>query len=127
MSNNTGVVYFWKTVNILLSRKANHKTYLLDCHKGYSGDGNSCTDIDECATQAHACVDEPCLNRDGGYHCGESDIDIIWLVDGTGSYKGNIPAATRNLKEGVKIEKKSFFQCLKIFHTINGIFEGFYT
>ena len=42
------------------------------CNSGYSGDGTSCSDDDECA--AGACdANASCTNTDGGYECACND------------------------------------------------------
>ena len=42
------------------------------CNSGYSGDGISCSDDDECA--AGACdANASCTNTDGGYECACND------------------------------------------------------
>jgi len=41
-----------------------------ECRDGYAGDGLSCVDIDECATQTDACDEvATCINEPGGYDC----------------------------------------------------------
>jgi hypothetical protein len=40
------------------------------CPSGYSGNGGSCIDIDECATGANDCaVNATCVNNQGGFGC----------------------------------------------------------
>ncbi|MBK6847477.1 MAG: hypothetical protein IPG96_08055 [Proteobacteria bacterium] len=41
------------------------------CNAGFSGDGVTCADIDECVVGAAACTaGDECLNLAGGYFCG---------------------------------------------------------
>ncbi|XP_078382537.1 uncharacterized protein LOC144665218 [Oculina patagonica] len=46
-------------------------SYNCTCKPGYSGDGHSCTDIDECAQDIHNCSNGggSCNNTEGSFHC----------------------------------------------------------
>ena len=40
------------------------------CQSGFTGDGLSCTNIDECAENLHACdANATCSDTAGGYEC----------------------------------------------------------
>ena len=42
-----------------------------------------------------------CINTPGGFRCEKRNIDIVWLVDGTGSYKGYVETAKQAFKDQV--------------------------
>ena len=72
------------------------------CFPGLNGDGlttgTGCNDVDECANGAHDCAtDEQCINTPGSYRCSQT-VDIVWTVDGTGSYKYYSETAKYNFK-----------------------------
>ena len=49
-------------------------SFLCSCNYGYSGDGRTCVDIDECTMGTHNCsVNADCANTIGGYSCGCHD------------------------------------------------------
>ncbi|MDC0715608.1 calcium-binding EGF-like domain-containing protein [Nannocystis bainbridge] len=48
------------------------------CDEGFEGDGQTCTDLDECAGKNDCAVDATCNNTPGGYDCACND-----------GYKGN--------------------------------------
>lgn len=44
------------------------------CNDGYEGDGESCSDVDECAMGSDTCdANASCSNNDGGYDCSCND------------------------------------------------------
>ncbi|XP_041379174.1 neurogenic locus notch homolog protein 1-like, partial [Gigantopelta aegis] len=44
-------------------------SYTCACRTGYSGDGHSCTDINECLNQKSCDINANCTNTDGSYTC----------------------------------------------------------
>lgn len=48
------------------------------CDEGFEGDGQTCTDLDECAGKTDCAVDATCTNTPGGYDCACNE-----------GYKGN--------------------------------------
>ena len=82
------------------------------CLTGYENDQTTgdCIDINECELGTHKCVDNICYNlgsfltgirfslivrfrliikmasSDGSYRC-KTIVDVVWAIDGTGSYK----------------------------------------
>ncbi|XP_041372511.1 signal peptide, CUB and EGF-like domain-containing protein 2 [Gigantopelta aegis] len=45
------------------------ESYTCTCRDGYTGDGRSCTDIDECLVQTSCGTNADCNNTDGSYTC----------------------------------------------------------
>ena len=78
------------------------------CLSGFEFRDFECVDIDEWNTHVdangtHECGDAPCFNLDGTYRC-TTTIDVVWAVDGTGSYKGNVETAQQNF-----IKQRDYF------------------
>ena len=95
------------------------------CFSGYQWEENGCQDIDECDSGTHDCGSGHCYNLEGTYRC-DSVIDVVWAVDGTGSYKDNIPTAQANFLEQVdyfksKADEGNGFNCHFIFESFNAI------
>ena len=76
------------------------------CFPGFTGDGINrfnalkpgCTDINECDLGTHNCASgTTCYNTLGSFRCSQM-VDVVWTVDGTGSYKGNRDQAIENFK-----------------------------
>ena len=45
-------------------------SYSCDCRYGFSGNGQTCVEIDECSDGSHKCgAESVCTNHDGGYDC----------------------------------------------------------
>ncbi|CAH3159118.1 unnamed protein product, partial [Pocillopora meandrina] len=45
-------------------------SHVCNCQPGYTGDGQNCTDIDECEANPHKCHEEAaCNNTHGSYLC----------------------------------------------------------
>lgn len=57
-------------------------TYYCRCWPGFelSGDGNTCSDIDECAVSNGGCSDR-CVNSPGGFRC-DCPSDLYLHADG---------------------------------------------
>ena len=70
------------------------------CTLGYEFVDNNCEDIDECEAGTHQCGTGQCFNLEGTYRCNTT-VDIVWAVDGTGSYKIHIPTAQTNFREQI--------------------------
>ena len=62
-----------------------------DSYKG------SCVDINECERGTHNCGSKQCFNVEGTFRC-TTIVDVVWAVDGTGSYKTYIQDAKNNFK-----------------------------
>ena len=73
------------------------------CLSGFEFRDFECVDIDECANGTHECGDAPCFNLEGTYRCTRT-VDVVWAVDGTGSYKGNVETAQQNF-----IKQRDYF------------------
>ncbi|KAH0619971.1 hypothetical protein JD844_014452 [Phrynosoma platyrhinos] len=56
-------------------------SYRCLCKEGYTGDGFTCTDIDECSENVNLCENGQCLNAPGGYRC-ECDMGFLPSPDG---------------------------------------------
>ena len=65
------------------------------CLSGFEYRDYECIDINECENGTHECGDAPCFNLEGSYRCTRT-VDVVWAVDGTGSYKGNVATAQAN-------------------------------
>ena len=73
------------------------------CLSGFEFRDFECVDVDECANGTHECGDAPCFNLEGTYRC-TTTVDVVWAVDGTGSYKGNVQTAQENF-----IKQRDYF------------------
>ena len=60
----------------------------------------TCVDIDECERGTHNCGSKQCFNVEGTFRC-TTVVDVVWAVDGTGSYKTYIEDAKNNFKARV--------------------------
>ena len=69
----------------------NHREFL---NKG------TCVDINECENGTHNCGSKQCFNVEGTFRC-TTVVDVVWAVDGTGSYKTYIQDAKNNFKDRV--------------------------
>ena len=48
----------------------NEGSFTCECNKGFSGNGHSCFDIDECSLESDNCnIDTICKNTNGSYSC----------------------------------------------------------
>ena len=74
------------------------------CLLGYEYVDNDCQDIDECEEGTHECGSGQCFNLEGTYRCNTA-VDVVWAVDGTGSYKVHIPTAQANFQEQIEYFK----------------------
>ncbi|XP_028395738.1 protein kinase C-binding protein NELL2-like, partial [Dendronephthya gigantea] len=67
-------------------------SYQCLCINGYSGDGRTCTDVNECSEGAHTCDENAnCTNTDGSFNC---NCQIGYTGDGNacmGKYQLNQP------------------------------------
>ena len=68
---------------------------------GFEYVDNDCRDIDECEAGTHECGSGQCFNLEGTYRCNTA-IDVVWTVDGTGSYKRNVERAEANFREQIE-------------------------
>ena len=74
------------------------------CTSGYENVDNNCLDINECETGSHECGDLGCFNLEGTYRCNRI-VDVVWAIDGTGSYKSYAATAEANFKEQIEFFK----------------------
>ena len=74
------------------------------CTLGYVYENNDCRDINECELGTHECGNGQCFNLEGTYRCNKT-IDIVWAVDGTGSYKPHIQTAQANFRDQIEYFK----------------------
>ena len=70
------------------------------CTTGFEYTDNSCVDIDECALGTHECGKSKCFNLPGSYRC-TTTVDVVWAIDATGSYKGNVATAKSNFQKQI--------------------------
>ncbi|XP_068954093.1 fibrillin-1 isoform X2 [Petaurus breviceps papuanus] len=56
-------------------------SYRCLCKEGYTGDGFTCIDLDECSENLNLCGNGQCLNAPGGYRC-ECDMGFVPSADG---------------------------------------------
>ena len=70
------------------------------CTSGYENVDNNCRDIDECENGSHECGDLECFNLEGTYRCVRV-VDVVWAIDGTGSYKSYTSAARENFQKQI--------------------------
>ena len=71
------------------------------CTLGYEYIDSMCQDINECESNTHKCGDSACFNLEGSYRCTRV-IDVLWAIDGTGSYKSYGSTAQANFKEQIE-------------------------
>lgn len=58
-------------------------TYRCECLPGYSGDGHTCVDLDECANNNGGCGSDVCRNAEGSFACvGPSSNAVMQLAAG---------------------------------------------
>ena len=59
------------------------------CADGFELNNGTCVDINECVDpDLNTCANPAdCINILGGFRCSRKKVDIVWLIDGTGSYK----------------------------------------
>ena len=59
-----------------------NNSYHCDCAVGYTFDGTTCVDVDECLTLRNACINSACLNNLGSFTCTclEGYIDILDVI-----------------------------------------------
>lgn len=74
------------------------------CTSGYENVDNNCRDINECETGTHQCGDLKCFNLEGTYRCIRI-VDVVWAIDGTGSYKSYFRTAETNFKKQIEFFK----------------------
>ena len=74
------------------------------CTSGYEYVDHNCQDIDECEAGTHECGNAECFNLEGTYRC-TTTVDVVWAVDGTGSYKSYVSTAEANFKEQIEYFK----------------------
>ena len=76
------------------------------CTSGFENVDNNCRDINECETGLHECGDLQCFNLEGTYRCTKI-VDVVWAIDGTGSYKSYSGTAEANFREQVDYFKSN--------------------
>lgn len=71
----------WLTSRFL-SRTSFHEVKKM-CPPGWQGNGYSCQDVDECATNNGGCSTSPsvpCLNTMGSFHCGQCPPGLAHIL-----------------------------------------------
>ena len=106
------------------------------CKTGFTGDGMTCSDIDECATGVHNCAFKAtCTNKIGSFSCSCNDgVGCIanWiLVLNTRNYE-NVPLIIdgrgKSKKIGLKFQKKTeaLYSCSVVWQRKMFLFGGIY-
>ncbi|CAG5102319.1 Oidioi.mRNA.OKI2018_I69.chr1.g245.t1.cds [Oikopleura dioica] len=73
------------------------------CADGFELRDSACVDVNECVDPDLNTCSNPgdCINTEGGFRCEQKKIDIVWLIDGTGSYTGYQNDAKKAFKDQV--------------------------